>query len=150
MSVTVGIRREDKNEWERRVPLVPADVVTLAADHDLEFLVQPSPIRVFKDDEYAAAGATVTEDLSPAKVVLAVKEIPLTELRPDRTYLYFSHVVKGQPYNMPMLQHLLDTGATLIDYEKIADEQNRRLIFFSIHAGYAGMIESLVCLGQRL
>ena len=150
MSVTVGIRREDKNEWERRVPLVPADVAALAADHDLDFLVQPSPLRVFADDEYATAGANVTEDLSPAQVVLAVKEIPIAELRPDRTYLYFSHVVKGQPYNMPMLQHLLDTGATLIDYEKIADEQNRRLIFFSIHAGYAGMIESLVCLGQRL
>ena len=51
---------------------------------------------------------------------------------------------------MPMLKHLLDTGSTLIDYERIADEQNRRLIFFSIHAGYAGMIESLVGLAQRM
>ena len=49
-----------------------------------------------------------------------------------------------------MLQHLLDSGSTLIDYERIADEQNRRLIFFSVHAGYAGMIESLVCLAQRM
>ena len=48
---------------------------------------------------------------------------------------------------MPLLQRLLDLGATLIDYERIADEQNRRLIFFSLHAGYAGMIETLVALG---
>jgi alpha-aminoadipic semialdehyde synthase len=129
---------------------VPADLVDLIARGGLEFLVQPSPIRVFGDDEFAAAGARIAEDLAPADIVLAVKEIPVAQLLPDRTYLYFAHVVKGQPYNMPMLQHLLDTGATLIDYEKIADEQNRRLIFFSLHAGFAGMIESLVCLGQRL
>ena len=29
MGVTIGIRREDKNEWERRVPLVPADLAEL-------------------------------------------------------------------------------------------------------------------------
>ena len=150
MAVIVGVRREDKNEWERRVPLIPSDLARLRRDHDLEFLVQPSPIRIFKDDEYTAAGATVTEDLAPADIVLAVKEIPVAQLRPDTAYLYFSHTVKGQAYNMPMLRHLLDVGATLIDYEKIADEQNRRLIFFSLHAGHAGMIESLWCLGHRL
>jgi saccharopine dehydrogenase (NAD+, L-lysine-forming) len=36
-----------------------------------------------------------------------------------------------------------------VDYERIADDDNRRLIFFSLHAGYAGMIETLWCLGQR-
>ena len=29
MIKTIGIRREDKNEWERRVPLVPGDVLEL-------------------------------------------------------------------------------------------------------------------------
>ena len=57
MSTVIGIRREDKSEWERRVPLVPADVQTLRRDHGLEFVIQPSPIRVFRDDEYEAAGA---------------------------------------------------------------------------------------------
>ncbi len=150
MGAIIGIRREDKNEWERRVPLVPADLAALKASGDFSFLIQPSEIRVFADGEYSAAGVTVQEDLSPADIVFAVKEIPVSLLQGRRVYIYFSHTVKGQPYNMPMLQHVLDEGATLIDYEKIADEQNRRLIFFSIHAGYAGMIESLVCLGERL
>ena len=150
MGTVVGIRREDKNEWERRVPLVPADVADLVRDRGLEFVVQPSPIRVFPDADYAAAGAGVDEDLAPAGVVLAVKEIPVAELRPGRVYVFFSHTIKGQAHNMPMLRHILETGATLIDYERIADEQNRRLIFFSQHAGYAGMIESLRCLGLRL
>ena len=150
MGLTIGIRREDKNKWERRVPLIPADLAELKKSLDVEFLAQPSPIRVFKDSEYENAGVLVQEDLSAADVVFAVKEIPLDMLQGPKVFVYFSHTVKGQDYNMPMLQHLLDQGATLIDYEKISDEQNRRLIFFSLHAGYAGMIESLVGLGQRL
>lgn len=150
MGVIIGIRREDKNAWERRVPLIPADLALLQKSHDVRFLVQPSDIRIFTDKDYRDAGLTVQENLSEADVVFGVKEFPIDQLNGPRVFVFFSHTVKGQDYNMPMLQHLLDQGATLIDYEKIADEQNRRLIFFSLHAGYAGMIESLVCLGQRL
>jgi alpha-aminoadipic semialdehyde synthase len=41
-------------------------------------------------------------------------------------------------------------GATLIDYERVVDEQNRRLIFFGRHAGLAGMVNTLWALGRRL
>ncbi len=150
MDVTIGIRREDKNEWERRVPLVPSDVADLMRDNDLDFIVQPSPIRVFTDEDFSAAGVTVAEDISTADIVVAVKEVPISMVQEKTVYLCFSHTIKGQAYNMPLLRRFLDTGATLIDYERIADEQNRRLIFFSLHAGYAGAIETLVALGQRL
>jgi len=150
LAVTVGIRREDKNEWERRVPLTPTDLASLQANHGLEFLVQPSPIRAFSDDDYRNGGLEVREDLGAAGLIVAVKEVPPDLLLARKTYLYFSHVIKGQPYNMPMLQRLLDLGCSLVDYERIADEKERRLIFFSLHAGYAGMIETLWCLGQRL
>lgn len=149
VGVTIGIRREDKNKWERRVPLVPADVAELRRQHALTFLVQPSPLRVFGDADYAAAGAVVSENIDPAGIVVAVKEIPVELLRERTVYLFFSHTVKGQKYNMPLLQRILDLGATLIDYERIVNEQNRRLIFFSLHAGYAGMIEALGALGRR-
>lgn len=150
MGVTIGIRREDKNKWERRVPLIPGDIETLRARHDLAFVVQPSPIRVYGDEEYVAAGAEVGEDLTRAGIVVAVKEVPLELLQARTAYLFFSHTVKGQRYNMPLLQRILDVGATLIDYERIVNEQNRRLIFFSLHAGYAGMVETLAALGRRL
>jgi alpha-aminoadipic semialdehyde synthase len=150
MGVTIGIRREDKNEWERRVPLVPADLATLVKNPGLDFTIQPSDIRVFKDDEFRQVGVRVDESLDRADVVIAVKEIPIPYLQEKKVYLFFSHTIKGQVYNMPMLRHLLESRATLIDYERITDEQNRRLIFFSVHAGYAGMIESLVCLAARL
>ena len=145
----IGIRREDKNRWERRVPLVPADVATLQ-DQGLAFRIQPSPNRVFSDAEYAAVGCGVHEDLGPCELILAVKEIPTALLEAGKAYVYFSHVIKGQDYNMPMLRRLLELNCSLIDYEKICDADGRRLIFFSIHAGYAGMIDSLWTLGQRL
>ncbi|MBP1599040.1 MAG: alanine dehydrogenase/PNT domain protein [Acidobacteria bacterium] len=150
MTVTIGIRREDKNEWERRVPFIPADLAALQSRCGLRFLVQPSPIRVFKDGEYAASGVTLSEDLSSAPLILAIKEIPTELLLPGRVYVCFAHVAKGQAYNMPMLQRYLELGCSLLDYEKITDESNRRLIFFGRHAGYAGMVETLRCLGQRL
>jgi len=44
----------------------------------------------------------------------------------------------------------MELGCNLIEYEKIIDEQNKRLIFFGRYAGLAGMINSFWALGQRL
>ncbi len=150
MAVVFGIRREDKNKWERRVPLIPSDVATLQSEHGLSFFIQPSPIRCIPDDAWRDAGVELREDLASADLVVAVKEIPIDLLRAGQAYLCFSHTVKAQDYNMPNLRRMGELGCTLIDYEKIADDAGRRLIFFSLHAGYAGMIESLWALGRRL
>ncbi len=150
MNVCIGIRREDKNEWERRVPLVPDDVRELRERHGIEVWVQPSPIRAFDAGDYAQAGAIVQEDLSPCPVVFAIKEMPLDFFQPGRAYVFFAHVIKGQPHNMPMLKRMLEQGCTLIDYEKIVDENGRRVVFFGNYAGLAGMIDTLWALGQRL
>ena len=150
MNNSIALRREDKNKWERRVPLTPAHVSTLVREHHLDVFVQTSPNRAFADEAYAEAGATVQADISAADIILAIKEIPLELLHPNKTYLFFSHTIKGQPYNMPLLQRLLNLNCQLIDYERVMDEQNRRLIFFGEHAGLAGMIDTLRALGQRL
>jgi len=150
MSVRIGIRREDKSIWERRVPIIPQHVRQLQEEHGIEVWVQPSEIRVFRDEEFAQAGARVEEDISPCPVVFAVKEIPAHFFQPGHTYVFFAHVIKGQPYNMPMLRRMLELGCQLIDYEKVTDERGRRLIFFGRHAGLAGMIDTLWALGQRL
>jgi len=150
MSVCIGIRREDKNIWERRVPIVPEHVRQLQDEHGVEIWVQPSETRVFRDEEFAQAGARVEEDISSCPVVFAVKEIPTDFFQPGHTYVFFAHVIKGQPYNMPMLSSLLELGCQLIDYEKVTDEQGRRLIFFGRQAGLAGMIDTLWALGWRL
>ena len=150
MKSTIGIRREDKSVWERRVPITPQDARDLQADHDLKVIAQTSEIRVFDSDEYLQAGIAVREDLSPASTIFAVKEIPLKVLEPGKTYVFFAHVIKGQPYNMPMLKRMMELGCNLIDYEKVTDEEGRRLIFFGRHAGLAGMIDTLWAFGRRL
>jgi alpha-aminoadipic semialdehyde synthase len=150
MDAKIGIRREDKSRWERRVPITPDKVRELRESHGIEFYVQPSPARVFREEEFQAAGAVVQDDLSPASTVFAVKEIPAQSFQPGKTYIFFAHVIKGQPYNMPMLRQMMGLGCNLIDYEKVTDDAGRRLIFFGWHAGVVAMIESLWALGQRL
>jgi len=150
MKPTIGIRREDKSIWERRVPITPQDARDLQSDHGLEVIAQTSEVRVFDRDEYLQAGIAVQEDLSPASTVFAVKEIPLEIFEPGKTYVFFAHVIKGQPYNMPMLKRMMELGCNLIDYEKVTDDKDRRLIFFGRHAGLAGAIDTLWAFGQRL
>ncbi len=145
----IGIRREDKNEFERRVPLVPAQVKQLVSQ-GIEVQVQPSKIRIFKDEEYAEAGAKIMENLSACGVVFGVKEFPIPFFNHGQGNMFFAHVIKGQEYNMPMLQAMLDNHCTLMDYEKVTNEKNFRLIFFGNYAGLAGMLESLYTLGKRL
>jgi alanine dehydrogenase len=146
----IGIRREDKNFWERRVPLTPDQVESLIRGHDIEVCVQPSEQRIFSDDAYRRTGAVVEEDISRCRTVLAIKEIPLHFYQEQQTYLFFSHTIKGQPHNMPLLKRMMAKGCQLIDYERIVDDQGRRLVLFGRHAGLAGMIETLVTFGQRL
>ena len=150
MSKTIGIRREDKNEWEKRVPLIPKHLKDLKEQHDIDVVIQPSTIRVFPDEDYIKNGGVVKEDLSKCPVVFAVKEIPLDFFKKGKTYVFFAHVIKGQKHNMPMLKKMMNLKCNLIDYEKIADEQDRRLVFFGRYAGLAGMVDSLWAYGQRM
>ena len=146
----IGIRREDKHEWESRVPITPAAVSKLMEGSDLEFVVQSSEIRIFSDEEYRQAGAIINEDLGGSDVVFAVKEIPQELFEKNGVYVFFSHTIKGQKQNMPILRQLMDLGCTLLDYERIVDAKNRRLVFFGRHAGLAGMVDTLWLAGHRL
>ena len=138
------------NRWERRAPLTPREVERLVRDEGLRVIVQPSDIRIFEDAAYEEAGATVADDLGPCDVIFAVKEIPAGSILPGKIYVFFSHVIKGQPANMPMLAALRERGCSLVDYERIVDESGRRLVFFGRFAGLAGMIDTLWALGKRL
>ncbi len=146
----IGIRREDKNIWEGRVPLIPTDIKELMRQHTLEFSIQPSKIRAFNDEEYQAVGISVKEDLSDCDLIIAVKEIPVDFFQENKNYLFFSHTIKGQQENIPILKKIIEKKSTLIDYERIVDNENRRIVFFGKYAGIAGMIDSFYGFGQRL
>ena len=149
MTATIGIKLEDKNEWETRVPLVPSDVKGLIAD-GVDIRVQRFPRRAFPDDFYEAAGATLVDDVGDCDLVLGVKEIPVGKFRENQAYMFFSHTIKGQAYNMKMLATLVAKRNTLLDYETVTDTDGRRLIFFGRHAGLAGAVDTLWTLGKRL
>lgn len=144
----IGIRREDKSPWEARIPLVPKHIKYLL-EQGINILVQPSKQRIFSDEELQEAGATIAEDLNECKVIMGVKEIPLELLNADTTYIFFSHTIKGQLQNMPLLKRLQDLRCSLIDYERIVDENGRRLVSFSRFAGLAGLLDALWLYGQR-
>ena len=117
MSKFIGIRHEDKYVMERRAPLTPGHVERLIKGKKLDIIVQTSAKRVFSDQEYINAGASIADNLDDCSVILGVKEMPLSFFEPDKTYVFFSHVIKGQSYNMPMLKKMIEKGCNLIDYD---------------------------------
>lgn len=161
----IGIRKEDeKKRNEYRTPLVPSDIATLRDQFpDAQFMIQTGHLegytypRAFTDEEYEVVGAEVG-DIKNADIILGIKEIPIKDLLPDKTYAFFSHTYKGQPHNMTMLRKLRNLGCSLIDYELIVEDveddiyevdRYRRKVFFGHMAGYAGTIDTLHGLGQR-
>jgi alpha-aminoadipic semialdehyde synthase len=143
----IGLRKEEK-AYETRVPLVPDHVKMLHDKHGIEFVLEPSNQRAFKEDEYQAEVLPLKGSNTP--VVLGIKEMPIDFFEKNIVYVFFSHTIKGQDYNMPMLKRILDVGATLIDYEKVIDDKGRRMIFFGNWAGMAGISDTFRMLGNRL
>ncbi|MBN2245251.1 MAG: hypothetical protein JW755_05335 [Candidatus Aminicenantes bacterium] len=150
MKTAIGIRREDKNQWEKRTPIIPSHAGEFINDHNIDIQVQPSSIRIFTDQDFQREGAWIKEDLSECQVIFALKEIPQNFFNKNKTYLFFSHTIKGQKHNMPMLKRMMELECTLIEYEKITNENGIRLVFFGTQAGKAGMIETLAAYGRRL
>jgi alanine dehydrogenase len=150
MSNYIGIRHEDKYLLEKRTPLTPKHVEWLIKHKKLDIIVQTSTKRIFRDQEYIQAGAEIADNLHKCSVIFGVKEMPVSFFEPEKTYVFFSHIIKGQSYNMPMLKRMMELKCNLIEYEKIIDEQGKRLVFFGRYAGLAGMINSFWALGLRM
>lgn len=134
---------------ERRVAIIPSDIEELKNAYDISFEIESLNKRVFKDSEYEKVGAEVVKKLTDSEIIFGVKEMPIDIFEEGKTYIFFSHTIKGQEYNMPLLKQMIKKKVNLIEYEKIADSDGKRLIFFGRYAGIAGMINSLWSLGQR-
>jgi alpha-aminoadipic semialdehyde synthase len=145
----VAIRREEYNVWERRAPLNPQHVSTLVRE-GYKVIVQPSTRRAYTMSEYEAAGALLQEDIECASVILGVKTLPPERLIPNRTYAFFSHTIKAQKAQMPLLDAIVQKNIRLVDYEKMLDTRGRRLVAFGQYAGITGMVNILHGLGLRL
>ena len=146
----IGVVREGKTPPDQRVPLTPAQCAELKRSYpDVELVVESSEVRRITDDEYRAEGIDVVKDMSGCDVLLGVKEVPLNELIPDTTYLFFSHTYKLQPYNAKLLRTIVDKRIRLIDYELIKRANGRRVIGFGRWAGIVGAYNGLRAWGMR-
>uniref|UniRef100_A0A1Q3EWG7 Alpha-aminoadipic semialdehyde synthase, mitochondrial n=1 Tax=Culex tarsalis TaxID=7177 RepID=A0A1Q3EWG7_CULTA len=145
----IAIRREDQSVWERRASFSPVMVKKLIKQ-GVKVIVQPSNRRAYPMQAYLNAGATVQEDISEASVIFGVKQVPVDALIPQKTYCFFSHTIKAQESNMPLLDACLEKNIRLIDYEKLMDRNGQRLVAFGKYAGVAGMINILHGMGLRL
>lgn len=145
-----GILKERKNPPDRRVVFSPDEVTRLKNQYpNVTVKVETSDIRVFTDSQYESLGIEVTNDISDCDVLFGVKEIPVDYLIPDKTYFFFSHTIKKQPYNRKLLQAILAKNIDLYDYETIVDANNRRLIGFGRYAGIVGAYNSIRAFGIK-
>ena len=145
-----AVIQERKSPPDRRVVLDPTSCQKLLSNFPTaELIVESSPIRVFSDAEYIKAGLEVKEDVSAADVLIGVKEVPIKALIPNKSYFFFSHTIKKQPYNRDLLRAILDKNITLYDHETLIDQKNHRLIGFGYYAGVVGAYNGIRTLGIK-
>jgi len=145
-----GIIKERKTPPDRRVVLSPLDCQKVLSRYPkANILVEPSPIRVFKDSEYGEVGITVTSNLSQCDVLLGVKEVPIENLIPNKKYFFFSHTIKKQPYNRKLLRAILERNIELYDHEVLTGAKGQRLVAFGRYAGIVGAYNGIRTYGLK-
>src|SRR5690349_11026217 len=107
--IRIGLIKEGKIPADNRVALTPAQCKWIHKNSsDVKVVAQSSDTRCFSDKEYMAAGVEVKDDLSDCDILLGIKEVPVDQLVPAKTYLFFSHTKKKQPHNRGLLRAILD------------------------------------------
>lgn len=148
--ITIGLIREGKTPPDKRVPFTPLQVEEIEQRFPhVRVVIQESPIRCFKDEEYRELGNDVKTDMKDCDILMGIKEVPIQNLIPNKTYLFFSHTIKKQPYNRKLLQEVLKKNIRLIDYEALKDTQRNRLVAFGRFAGIVGAYNGLLTYGKR-
>ena len=148
--ITIGLIRETKVPADNRVAFTPAQCKWIHKNSaDVRVIVQSSPDRCYTDREYISAGITVKEDLSDCDILFGIKEVEKETLIPGKTYLFFSHTKKKQPYNQQLFKAILDKKISLIDYECLEHHDGQRILGFGFFAGIVGAHNGMMAFGKR-
>lgn len=148
--IKIGILKEGKVPIDRRVAITPQQVKELISNNQsLSVSVQSSEIRCFEDDEYKVLGLPITNNVDDCDILLGVKEVPINELIENKTYFFFSHTTKEQPYNRDLLRAILEKKIRLIDYEQLTDKNKTRIVAFGRYAGLVGAYNGILTYGKR-
>ena len=146
----IGLSKERKNPPDNRVALSPIQCVALQQRYpEVQVLVESSPSRCFSDDAYREVGIEVVDSLERCDVIFNIKEVPSEALIAGKTYFFFSHTIKKQPYNRGMLQSILKKNITPIDYEVLRYETGARVLGFGRYAGVVGTYNGLLVYGKK-
>ena len=145
-----AVIKERKSPPDKRVVLTPESCKKLLKNHPTaEIVVEASEIRAFTDTEYIEVGLEVCKSPNDADVMIGVKEVPIEALIPNKSYFFFSHTIKKQPYNRKLLQAILSKNITLYDHETLVDKDHNRLIGFGYYAGVVGAYNALRTIGKK-
>ena len=154
---TISIIKEARVD-ENRTPFTPNQIQTLIANFpNVVILVQPSKNRCFRDEDYFKAGAKIEEDISNSDIIFGIKEVEISKLIKNKTYLFFSHTSKVRKdikqttqdkaivYKKELLKEVLKKNITLIDYENIRETSGKgyRYLGFGRFAGIVGCYNTL-------
>ena len=146
----IGILREERSSVDNRVPLTPTQCKQLQEQFpSLTLFVQSSNVRCFKDTEYQDLGIQLVDDISNCDVLLGIKEVPVANLIPKKTYFFFSHTIKKQDYNRRLLQAMVAKNIEMIDYDVIRNAKRKRLLGFGRYAGIIGAYNGLLTYGLK-
>lgn len=146
----IGLSKERKNPPDNRVALSPIQCIALQQRYpEVQVVVESSPARCFSDEAYREVGIQVVDSLEHCDVIFNIKEVPSEALIAGKTYFFFSHTIKKQPYNRTMLQSILQKNITLIDYEVLRYETGARVLGFGRYAGVVGTYNGLLVYGKK-
>ncbi len=148
--VTIGLLREGKVPVDRRVAIPPEQARrAMEKFPNVKIVAQRSEIRCYGDDAYEKEGVSVVDSVEHCDVLIGVKEVPVEDLIPGKTYFFFSHTIKKQPYNRRLLQEVVKRKITLVDYETLTDQSGKRIIAFGRWAGIVGAYNGMYTFGKR-
>lgn len=146
----IGLIRERKNPPDTRVALTPKQCAhIMQAYPNVKISVEPSPDRCYSNADYLAEGIEMTEDLSSCNVLIGIKEVPVDRLVEGKTYFFFSHTKKKQPYNQKLMQALIEKRIRMIDYECLTHTDEQRILGFGLYAGIVGAHNGLLTYGKK-
>ena len=146
----IGLLKEEKIIADERVALTPNQCKLFVETYlNTELVIMSSDIRCFSDEEYEEQGIKVVYDVSDCDILIGVKEVPKNLLIPNKTYFYFSHTIKEQPYNRELLRKMIKSNISMVDYEMLKNNSGKRLLGFGRYAGIVGAYNSFLTYGLK-
>lgn len=145
-----GILRERVNLSEQRVVFSPPVLLQMKQSFPaLEVIVESSNSRVFTDEEYQNLGFEVANDISDCDVFFGINEVPIDALIENKTYFFFSNLLKNQFSGKQLLTALIEKNIDFYDYALFVNQNNHRLVSFDKYVGIVGAYNAIRAFGIK-